>query len=130
MITAWLTKHKSFKHCCHIFFLNLFKAQYSSKCLIIQFLLPLLTYVSSTLMGKLLQTSLQLSLSIQSCISSTFPPDGPLLSMFLLTWSSLCVHGLPQGLFPVIFICSNLFGILCSYILLTCLNSVPTSYKY
>jgi hypothetical protein len=85
-------------------------------------LLPLLPYVIYILLGQLLQRSLQLFLSVHFCISLTFLQDCPLLSLSLLTWFSYYLHGLPLGLFPLIFIAISVFGILCLSILLTCLN--------
>jgi hypothetical protein len=54
------------------------------------------------------------AVSVHSCVSSIFCQDCPLLSVY--------VCGLPLGIFPVIFISFNFFGILCSSILFTCLN--------
>jgi hypothetical protein len=93
-----------------------------SSLFLVYFVLILLPYVMSTVVGWLLQRSFQLSLSAHSCISSTFFQVHPLLSVSLLTWSSHHVHGLPKGLFPLIFIffiSRILLGIQSSPILLT-----------
>jgi hypothetical protein len=72
--------------------------------------------VTSALVGRRLQRSLQVSLSVHSCVSSTVPQDRSFLSLSLLTWSGHRLRSLALGLFPVIFISSKLVGILYSSI--------------